>query len=344
MEDMIARLKILAWGGDTGQLSLIKPTVMMDRGIATIDNIAFLKEQEYSYIIIRREDESGEYWQMFEIGRETFTCISGRRRSVYGDENNIYVKKIGVDDDADICKVLCISDGKARKEKAIANKKDKGFLEDVEKLSRSIQKGSIKKLDKIQNRLENIKNRHKTTSKKFIVSLIVDGDKATGIDIAEIPAKADEEKLFGCYVIESTLTELDEIELWKLYMTQSRVESSFRSMKSDLGMRPVYHQNGHRSAAHLFITVLGYHLLATIGNLLERHHDTREWSTIRGILSTHMRNTIIMRDKDGKVFHVRVCGLPEEEHEEIYDKLNVKNPLKTITHLVRSEPSDPTKS
>jgi hypothetical protein len=57
-----------------------------------------------------------------------------------------------------------------------------------------------------------------------------------------------------------------------------------------------------------------------------------------------MRNTIIMKDKEHKVFHVRVSGLPEEEHEEIYNKLDIKNPLKTITHLVRSDPSDPTKS
>src|SRR5215510_1934901 len=97
------------------------------------------------------------------------------------------------------------------------------------------------------------------------------------------PSMAGEEKLYGCYVIESTLTGLDDIGLWKLYMTQTRVESAFRSMKSDLGMRPVYHQNGQRSAAHLFITVLGYHMLATIANRLVESLDTREWSTIRDI-------------------------------------------------------------
>ena len=343
MPDMIARLEMFIWG-DTGQLSIIKPTIVMDRGIAIDKNVAWLKENGYSYIIVRREDDSLEYREMFETGRESFTCISGRRRSVYGDENNVYVKRIDIDDDPSICKILCISDGKARKEKAIDSKKDTKLLDDIEKLIRSIQKGTIKKLDKIQKRLEKIKNSHKKTAVKYNINLSIADGKAIGVEIEKMQATMDEEQLFGCYVIESTHTELDELELWKLYMTQSRVESSFHAMKSDLGMRPVYHQNGKRSAAHLFITVLGYHILATISNLLAKCQDTREWSTIRDVLSTHMRNTIIMKEKEGNVLHIRVSGQPEEEHVDIFNKLGVKNPLKSITYKVKSDSSDPTKS
>ena len=343
MPDMIARLELFTWG-DTGQLSLIKPTIVMDRGIAIDDNITWLKENGYSYIIVRREDESDEYREIFESGRETFTCISGRRRSVYGDENNVYVKRIDIDDDPGICKVLCISDGKVRKEKAIDNKKDTKLLDDIKKLSQSIKKGTVKKLDKIQNRLNKIKTRHKKAAEKYAINLIVADGKATGIETVKLQSSIDEEKLFGCYVIESTHIELTELELWKLYMTQSRVENSFHAMKSDLGLRPVYHQNGNRCAAHLFITVLGYHLLATLSNLLAKFQDTREWSTIRDVLSTHMRNTIIMKDKDGNVIHTRVSGQPEDDHLDIYSKLGVRNPLKTLTYNVKSDCSDPTKS
>ena len=347
MEDMIKRLETLVWG-DSGQLALINPTVVMDRGIATDDNIAYLNSKSYSYIVVRREDESEDYRTLFEADRESFTCISGRRRSVYGNENNVYVKKIDDDSNNGICKVLCISDGKACKEKAIdvkkTAKKDQILLDSVEGLTRSIKKGTIKKLDKIRNRLANIKKQHKSSAKKYNIELIVDNGKATGVNIIEKPVDEHIEKLYGCYVIESTHTELDDISLWKLYMTQSRVESSFRSMKSDLGMRPVYHQNDERCAAHLFITVLGYHILATIANLLDKSQDTREWSTIRDVLSTHTRNTIIIKDKEGNVLHVRVSGLPEEEHLDIYQRLNIKNPVKTITHHVRSDYSDPTKS
>ena len=146
----------------------------------------------------------------------------------------------------------------------------------------------------------------------------------------------EDERLYGCYVIESTLKHLDEVSLWHLYMTQSKVESAFRAMKSNLGMRPVYHQKSGRSAAHLFITVLGYHILASMRNIMEKCKDTRDWSTLRDVLSTHTRSTIIMKDDVGRVIHTRVSGLPEEGHQDIYLKLGVKSPLKTVAYLVKA--------
>jgi transposase len=335
MEDMIKRIETLMWG-NTGQLSLIKPTIVMDRGIATDDNMTYLREKGYLYIVVRREDESEEYRTYFEAGKDTFTCISKQRRSAYGDENNVYVKRLDMIEDTGICKVLCISEGKARKEQAIDNKRNQRFLDDIEKLTRSIQKGTVKKLDIINKRLGAKLEKHKSIAKLYNVELVVENTKATSILMTKKPIQESNEKLYGCYVIESTLTQLNEVNLWKLYMAQSNVENAFRAMKGNLGMRPVYHQNSERCAAHLFITVLGYHILATISNLMRKWQDTRDWSTIRELLSTHMRNTIIMKDEMGKVLHVRVSGLPEEEQLDIYSKLGVKNPLKTVSYRVKT--------
>jgi len=342
MENMIKRIETLTWN-DPRQLTLIKPTIVMDRGIATKENINYLRENGYSYIVARREDESEEYRAFFEKEQDLFTCISDRRRSVYGDENNVYVRRLDELNDSGICKVLCISDGKARKEKAIDDKRDKRLLADIAALTQSIKKGSIKNLTKIQEHLDKKIKKYKTVAKHYNIDLVIDNGKVTGINITKQPTQAQNDKLYGCYVIESTLTNLDEVSLWKLYMTQSRVESAFRAMKGNLGMRPVYHQTSERSAAHLFITVLGYHMLATMSKQMEKWHDTRDWSTIHEILSTHMRNTIIMKDDAGKVIHVRVSGLPEQTHLDIYTKLGIKNPLKTVTYRVKIDCSDLTK-
>jgi hypothetical protein len=69
-------------------------------------------------------------------------------------------------------------------------------------------------------------------------------------------------------------------------------------------MRPVFHNNADRTKGHLFISVLAYHLLVTISNLLSESGDTREWTTIKSILSTHQRSTIIMTDENGVVHHL----------------------------------------
>ena len=143
-------------------------------------------------------------------------------------------------------------------------------------------------------------------------------------------AAEEENPLYGCYVIESSHTDMPVEEMWKLYMTLTRVESAFRSMKETLGMRPVYHQTAERSSAHLFITVLAYHLLATIENLMTRQGDTRTWMTLRDVMSTLMRGTVFMRDDQGATYNLRISGEPEDEHQDILDKLGVHSLPKTI--------------
>ena len=99
-------------------------------------------------------------------------------------------------------------------------------------------------------------------------------------------------------------------------------------------MRPVYHQLGDRSAAHLFVSVLAYHILNTIEYKLQKVGDCRNFSTIKTLLSTHQRTTVILTGEDSKIYHIRVSGTPESIHKEIYTTLDVKDPLKRIKTFV----------
>ena len=326
METMMRRLYQRIHGS---QIPMFKPTVAMDRGFATEDNVEWLQKNGYHYIVIKREDGSEEYRQLFENERDTFDLVSSGR-SVYGDTNNVYIRKEAIN--GDMCRVLCISEGKARKEKAIYEKKGNPFLEDIGKLNNSILKGSIKNPEKISNKLERIHVKHSKLSKNYKASLeIVDG-KIVGVSVVEIVSKP--EPLFGCYVIENSHADMSAEETWNLYMTLTRVESAFRSMKETLGVRPIYHQTTDRSGAHLFIAVLAYHLLATIENLMKQQGDTRTWGTLRDVMSTLMRGTVTMRDDQGATYHIRLSGDPEDEHQDILDKLGVKSLPETITSKI----------
>lgn len=327
METMMGRLMKRLHGS---QMPMFKPTVAMDRGIATDDNVQWLRGNGYHYIVIKREDDSEEYRRRFESGRDTFTLVSNKK-GIYGDENSVYIQKEPVS--GDMCRVLCISEGKARKERAIAEKKGNPFLDAIESFRHSIQKGTIKKTDKIEKKLQRIIGKHERLSTKYDISLEKTEGKITGISL--IPKKAkEEEPLYGCYVIESSHADMSAEKIWKLYMTLTRVESAFRSMKESLGMRPVYHQTADRSAAHLFLTVLAYHLLATIENLLSQKGDTRTWGTVRDVMSTLMRGTVAMRDDQGAIYNLRLSGEPEEEHQEILSKLNVHSLPEPVTSII----------
>ena len=139
--------------------------------------------------------------------------------------------------------------------------------------------------------------------------------------------------LSGCYVIETTHKEYDALEIWKLYMTLTNVEGAFRALKTDLGMRPVYHQNKKRTEGHLFISILAYHLLINIERRLREKNDHRKWSTIKTELSAHRRGTIIFIDSNNVINHLRVLGMPESNHKKIYKLLDFKDPTVKIHRL-----------
>ena len=326
MATIMERLSQRMYGS---QIPIVKPTVAMDRGVATDDNVTWLQKNGYNYIVIKREDGCEQYRERFESGREAFELISSKK-GIYGDENGVYVQKEAVS--GGMCRILCISDGKERKEKAIYGRKDNPFIEDIERFRASIKKGTIKKPDAIKNKLNRIIEKHQKISMNYEAFLEKADEKVTGISLTKKgPA---EKPLFGCYVIETTQVGLTAKEIWKLYMTLTRVEGAFRSMKEELGMRPVYHQTGDRSAAHLFLTVLAYHLLATIENLMARQGDTRSWSTLRDVMSTLMRGTVAMRDDQGTSYHIRVSGELEEEHQDILNKLDIHSLPKKIVSKI----------
>ena len=326
MEEMMRRLYQRLHGS---RIPMFKPTVAMDKGFATQDNVQWLRENGYHYIVIKREDGSEAYRRQFESERDTFELVSSGK-SVYGDENNVYIRKESVN--SDICRVLCISEGKARKEEAIHKKKGNLFLEDIYGFCQSIQKGTIKDPKKIANKLQRIIGKHGKLSKNYEASIETVEGRITGISVTEKTPKS--EPLFGCYVIENSHAEMSAEETWKLYMTLTRVESAFRSMKETLGVRPVYHQTADRSAAHLFLAVLAYHLLSTIENLMTQQGDTRTWKTLREEMSTLMRGTVTMRDNQGSAYSLRLSGEPEDGHQDIFDKLGVRSlPETTVSKI-----------
>jgi transposase len=303
----------------------------MDRGIATAENVKWLSENGYSYIIIKREDDSALYREIFETQRHTFERVSSNK-SVYGEENKVYVHKEPCADTDNISRILCYSEGKARKEQAIADKKGNPFLEDIAHFRQSIQKGTIKNKGKIEAKLQRMIIKHGRKAADYDTTFVLTDGKIT--DVSAVRKTMEETPLYGCYVIESTHKEMTPQEIWKLYMTLTRVESAFRSMKETLGLRPIYHQKAERTESHLFITVMAYHLLAVIENIMTQQGDTRTWATLRDVMSTLMRGTVSMRDIKGITYLLRISGEPESEHQDILDKLGIHSLPKQVISVI----------
>ena len=296
-----------------------KPTIVADKGIATKDNISLLEKRGFDYMVVQRRETEKDYLEEFKNLDDFSKEIE--------DDSTIYFKKVEYGGKA---RLLVASAAKKEKEEAMDRLKEIRFLEDAEKLKTSVARGSIILAPKVQVRIGRLLQHYPTVAKYYDIETETDSEGKKVLDLLVEKKKVKRENrsiLTGCYVIETTHRDMEDKDILKSYHTLTRVESAFRSLKTDLGLRPVFHHKESRCRAHLFISVLAYHLLNTIELALLDRGEHKRWATVRDELSTHMRSTVIMTDKEGAIHHIRVSSSPEPHHKKIYDMLAVKDPL-----------------
>ena len=304
----------------------LKPTIVADKGIATKENIALLESRGFDYMVVERKKTQKDYI-------DEFTDLEGFSKDTEEEgPDTIYFKKVVHEDKA---RLLVASAARKEKEKAMDALKESRFLEDAGSLKRSVKKGNIILASKVNVRIGRLLQRYPTVAKYYDIEPKTDseGKKVLDLLIRKRQVKRENRNILtGCYVIETTHKSMAAEDILKSYHSLARVESAFRSLKTDLGLRPVYHHKADRCSAHLFISVLAYHLLNTIELALLEGGEHKRWSTIRDELSTHMRTTVIMTDKEGAIHHIRVSSSPETHQKKIYDILAVKDRLGKV-HL-----------
>jgi hypothetical protein len=113
------------------------------------------------------------------------------------------------------------------------------------------------------------------------------------------------------------------------------VEDSFRSLKSELGLRPSSHRVDRRLEGHIFITVCAYHLLAAIQRELRKHEIIHRWETIRSLMRTQCRVTVSMTNSEGDRIHIRQTTEAGPFHQKVYRALGLPmkplKPMKTVS-------------
>jgi len=307
--------------GKTGKL-FFKPTIVMDRGIAVQKNLNMLQERQYPYVVIERRQAEKEYREEFEQAREQFELLKASAN------DHVYLKKLTSDEKT---RVLVFSEEKKYKEESIDRLQEERLLEDLTRLQKSVRKRNIVLVPKVAQRIGRLLERYPKVARYYEIDCISDDSEKEVQDITWLkkPIREERSTLTGCYVIETNHKNLSAREIWEIYHTLTHVEYAFRCLKTDLGMRPIHHQLAARTEAHLFISVLAYHLLISIETRLREQGDTRKWSIVKKVLATHTRNTVILHGEDNKAYCLRLSGQPESDQWDIYKKIGVKDLLKT---------------
>jgi len=291
------------------------PTVVIDAGIGTQDNLNLLRGEGFHYVTVSRS-------RPVETPTEGLVVIKSEKDST--------IKAKRLDRDKEVI-LYCESTARARKEEAMKASFQKHFEEGLQEIAGSLsKKRGRKSYGKVMERLGRLKGKYPSISRFYNVDIREERGKVTRIAWSIDGEKELEARFAGSYYIRSSRQDLDEKQLWSLYMMLGEVEDSFRSLKSELGMRPVHHRKDRRQEGHLFITVLAYHLLVTIQRKLNRNGICHRWSKIRERLANHMRATASMNNDKGERIYIRQTSDPEPYHLQIYRALGLPaNPLKT---------------
>ena len=285
------------------------PTVVVDAGIGTKDNLDLIRGEGFSYITVRRSRSS-------EMPEGELRVINERKEAT--------IEAMKLEGDGGEVILYCRSSGRLQKEASIKSRLQKHYEEGLEHIAASIgKKRGAKRYEKVLERLGRLRERYPTIARFYRVEVSHEGQKATGMKWEIEKEKELEARFSGSYYLRTNRTDLDGKELWSLYMMLGRVEDSFRALKSELGLRPVYHQKDFRMEAHLFISVLAYHLMTVIRRKLYRKGIGHSWNTIRDRMATHMRATASITNDRGERLHLRQTGDPESCHLEIYKALGI---------------------
>jgi PAS domain-containing protein len=294
-----------------------KAIVVIDAGIATDENLKLIQEKGYDYVCVSRSKikdyniKDGEV--LHRIKTQNKEEISLQR--VHSSGQTDYILRVK-------------SPGKKLKEDAMRTQFELRFEEEIEKIKSSLtKKNGVKKYDKVNQRIGRAIQKYPSVSKYYQITAVGNsGENATDLiyQKKEIQDKEAQENA-GTYFIKTSLESRDEQTVWKIYNTIREIESTFRCLKTDIDLRPIYHKNDDASMAHLHLAILAYWLVNTVRHQLKNQKINCEWREIVRIANTQKVVYSTAKNKTDERIEVKKCSEPSDKLKEIYAVLKIKN-------------------
>jgi len=307
----------------------LKPgtTVIVDRGMAFDENLKQIHERGLHYLVAGLQAERNQWLDDLEDdnGWEDVVRVPSPRNP-FQKKSRVQIKR---QQKGDVVYILCRSEGREEKDRAIRETQEAKLLQDLAKLQQRVAKGRLKKQEKIHQAIGRLRERYPRVARYY--NILYAEQTLSWTELAD--KKAIAHKLDGSYILKTDRQNLTADEIWRLYILLTRVEDAFRDLKSPLMERPIFHHLQHRVQTHIFLCVLAYHLLVAIEHRFLQAGIHTSWWTIRQQLRTHQVATIVLPTTDGRVLKIRKGTTPEAEHRQIYATLRIPSqvmtPLKT---------------
>jgi transposase len=307
---------------------------VFDRGIVSEENLAAIRNRGGQYLVgtPRRQMKRFEA----ELLKENWTQV----------RPDVEVKRVAIPQGSETY-ILCRTTGRKEKERAIRKRFSTRMEEALKRLQTTIAEGRLKDRNKMERRLGKIQARHSQVNDLFEVTL---RDTPAGVRLVwEMKA---ERKVWrdlreGAYLLRTNLQADSAEEMWSKYMQLTEAEASFRALKSELSIRPLFHQKEPRVKAHVLVAFLGYALWVTLKHLLKRRPAIVPQPSTSGVdnaqpfsprkalalLSTLQSGDIVLPTTDGREIRLRRITEPTAEQKSLLHQLGLSLPerLKSLS-------------
>jgi len=306
---------------------------VMDRGMVSEANIDFLRQRKALYIVgtpkadlrhFEAELAEEENWKVVQHGLEA--------RVVEHPDGNGSEKY-----------VLCRSQARGEKEKAMLERQMKRLTEELLKIDLALCKSKRKETDlgKIERRIGRWQGRNPAAARLLDVVVLKDEkQRALGLQLScplEKGTKSDLTK--GAYLLRTNCTETDPAKLWRWYMQLTQAEAAFRTAKSDIGLRPVYHRKTERVEAHLLVCFLSLALWRSLEMWMLGKGLGSNARKLVNAFGTIKSMDVVVPVKRGDVevkVRLRTVAKPEEDVAVLLSHLGLRLPSrsKTVQNVV----------
>ena len=325
LEGMINKLRIKT------SSSARKALVVIDAGIASEENLKMILDNGYDYLCVSRSSLN-KY--IIEAGATTVSVTDNRKQKIElcqvksGNKTDYYLK--------------VESHTKELKERSMNEQFRSRFEAGLQKIADSLtKKGGVKQEDKVYERIGRLKQKYPSIQRYFdivaevndlpetkqkkkvtepdnLIKHIVTAIKWSVKEGVDINARS------GVYFLRTSLEAKTEENVWQFYNTIREIEATFRVLKSDLDLRPIYHQKDENTMAHLHLGLLAYWLVNTIRHQLKQYGIHSGWREIVRTMNTQKAVTTLAQNNHEEVIMIRRCSEPNQQVRKLYDALKYK--------------------
>jgi len=229
--------------------------------------------------------------------------------------------------------LLCRTAGRTQKEKAIRSRFSTRMQKSLTALAKSVAEGRLKDRFKIERRLGRIQERYPPVADLYEMKVCAENGQLR-LEWKMLAHREQwQQAREGAYLLRTNLQAESASELWKKYIQLTEAEAAFRTLKSELAVRPFFHQIEPRVKAHILVAFLGYALWVTMKHLLRRSNSSLSPARAMALLSTIHSVDVVLPTTDGREIRLRRVTTPSPQQQQVLHDLHIHLPDRLESNL-----------